>query len=185
MINQLASNRNNTRKNPDNKQTSLVSNPEKLLKTRRYLKQTVSSTSKIYQPKSTQSNNKDLLEQSNTQLLFRETSIDRIETLETELVLPEFESRNFSNLSPLPIEVKYISHFPPRLTFHQFLKFSLQPLRIQKNILYTLTRLLLVLLCTHPLSLKKPVLFFQFPIFQISCLPMVSSLKPFTLSRHN
>jgi hypothetical protein len=52
-INKLAFNQNNTRKNPDNKQTSLVPDPEKILKSRRYLKQTASSTNKIYQPKFT------------------------------------------------------------------------------------------------------------------------------------
>jgi hypothetical protein len=39
-----------------------VSDPEKILKPRGYLKQTVASTSKVYQPKTVQNNDKVPLE---------------------------------------------------------------------------------------------------------------------------
>jgi hypothetical protein len=55
-LEKLAFRRKNTRKNPDDKQTTPVSDPEKLLKTKGYLKKTSASTGKIYQPKVTQVN---------------------------------------------------------------------------------------------------------------------------------
>ena len=80
----MAFSRRNTRKNPNDKQTMPVSDPKKILKPRRYLKQTTASTSKIYQPKPTQSNAKVPLEplttqEVSTQILFGETSTDRID----------------------------------------------------------------------------------------------------------
>jgi hypothetical protein len=52
----MAFGRKNTRKNPDEKQTTLVSDPEKLLKPKGYLRQTSASTGKVYQPRVTQVN---------------------------------------------------------------------------------------------------------------------------------
>jgi hypothetical protein len=102
-LEKLAFGRKNTRKNPDDQQTTPVSDPEKLLKPRGYLKQTVASTSKVYQPKTTQSNAKGPLEQltpqeDSTQIHFGETSTDKLETeiINPELVLPEIKAETDS-----------------------------------------------------------------------------------------
>jgi hypothetical protein len=50
----LALGQKNTRKNPDEKQTTPVSDPEKLLKPKGYLRKTVASAGKVYQPIITQ-----------------------------------------------------------------------------------------------------------------------------------
>jgi hypothetical protein len=70
-----------------------------MLKPREYLKKTVASTSKVYQPKTTQSNAKGPLEQLtlqeySTQIHFGETSTDKIETkiINPDLVLLEIKS---------------------------------------------------------------------------------------------
>ena len=55
--------RKNTRKNPDDKKTTPVSDPEKLLKLKGYLKSTAVSTGKVYQPKITQVNAKVKIEE--------------------------------------------------------------------------------------------------------------------------
>jgi hypothetical protein len=75
-----------------------VSDPEKILKPRGYLKQTVASTSKVYQPKTVQTNAKVPLEQSTsqegyTQIHFRDTSTEKLaaETINPELVLPKID----------------------------------------------------------------------------------------------
>jgi hypothetical protein len=77
------------------------------LKPRGYLKQTAASTSKVYQPKTVQTNAKVPLEQStsqegHTQSQFGDTSTEKLaaETLNPELVLPENKAEIDSN-SPL------------------------------------------------------------------------------------
>ena len=75
-----------------------ISDPEFFLKPRGYLKKTIVSTSKVYQPKPTQSNAKVPLEpltlqEFSTQIIFRETSTDRIEAeiINPKLVLFEIK----------------------------------------------------------------------------------------------
>jgi len=75
-----------------------VSGPEKIVKPRGYLKKTTASTSKFYQPKPTQSNAKVPLEpltpqEVSSQILFGETSADRIEAeiINPKLVLSEIK----------------------------------------------------------------------------------------------
>jgi hypothetical protein len=63
-FNKLASSRKNTRKNPDTKQTSPVSNPEKILKSRKYLKQNLLSTFNTNQSNFTKSNSSESFERS-------------------------------------------------------------------------------------------------------------------------
>jgi hypothetical protein len=62
--NKLASSRKNTRKNPDTKQTSPVSNPEKILKSRKSFKQTLLSTFNTDQSNFTKSNSSESFERS-------------------------------------------------------------------------------------------------------------------------
>jgi hypothetical protein len=62
-LEKLAFRRKNTRKNPDDKQTMPVSDPEKLLKTKGYLRQMSASAGKVYQPKVTQVNVKISVEE--------------------------------------------------------------------------------------------------------------------------
>jgi hypothetical protein len=95
----LAFNQKNTRKNLENKHTLLVLDPQKILKSRRYLKQIASSTNKIYQPKFTHSNTKDLPEGSNTPPLCEELPIDGIGTLKPGFVIPDFKTETFSIVS--------------------------------------------------------------------------------------
>jgi hypothetical protein len=59
----MALGRKNTKKNPDDKKSTPMSYPEKLLKPKGYLKSIVASTSKIYQPNGTQVNAKVTIEQ--------------------------------------------------------------------------------------------------------------------------
>jgi hypothetical protein len=91
--------RRNTRKNLDDKQTTSISDPEFFFKPRGYLKQTTTYTSKVYQPKLTQSNakvppEKFISQEGSTKIHFEETSTDRIEAefIDPELVLPEIEN---------------------------------------------------------------------------------------------
>jgi hypothetical protein len=63
-LNKLASSRKNTRKNPDTKQTSPVSNPEKILKSRKSFKQTLLSTFTTDQSNFTKSNSSESFERS-------------------------------------------------------------------------------------------------------------------------
>jgi hypothetical protein len=63
-ITKLAISHKNTRKNLDSKQTSPVSDPEKILKSRKSLKQVFLSTYTIDQPNFTQSNSSETLERS-------------------------------------------------------------------------------------------------------------------------
>jgi hypothetical protein len=63
-ISKLAISRKNTRKNPDDKQTSPVSDPEKILKSRRSLRQVISPIHTICQPDFTQLNVQETLERS-------------------------------------------------------------------------------------------------------------------------
>jgi hypothetical protein len=60
----MASSRKNTQRNPDTKQTSPVSNPEKILKLRKYFKQNLLSTFNIDQPDFTKSNSSETIERS-------------------------------------------------------------------------------------------------------------------------
>jgi hypothetical protein len=62
--NKLASSRKNTRKNPDTKQTSPVSNPEKILKSKKSFKQNLLSILNTDQSNSTKSNSSESFEQS-------------------------------------------------------------------------------------------------------------------------
>jgi hypothetical protein len=55
--------RKNTMKNPDEQQTTPITDPEKLLRPRRNPKQAAASTSKVYQPKAVKTNAKVPLEQ--------------------------------------------------------------------------------------------------------------------------
>jgi hypothetical protein len=64
MISELDFSRNNTIKNPDDKQTSPVSDPEFFLKSRIFLRQIVSLTHTIFQTNSTRSNIRGILERS-------------------------------------------------------------------------------------------------------------------------
>jgi hypothetical protein len=98
-IYKLAFGRNNTRKNPDEQQTTPVTDLEKLLRPRGNPKQVVTSTSKVYQPKYVQTHAKVPLEQSNTQegytqSHFGDTSTNKPETevINLELLLPEIKS---------------------------------------------------------------------------------------------
>jgi hypothetical protein len=91
-LSKLASSQRNTRQNPDDKQTTHVLDPEKILETRGFLKQTIA----VYQPKYTQSKAKIPLQMINlqevsTQTLFEETSAKTVEaeTIKPNLVFPE------------------------------------------------------------------------------------------------
>jgi len=55
IVSKLAFERKNTRKNPDKKQTTLVFDPEKILKSTRYQRQNFASVVKVYHPKTIQS----------------------------------------------------------------------------------------------------------------------------------
>jgi hypothetical protein len=101
-LNKLASGRRNTRQNPDDKQTTPVSDPEKILKPRGFLKQATA----VYQPKSTQSKAKIPLEpltpqEVSTQILFGETSANTVEaeTINPKLVFPEIKTEAYSTTS--------------------------------------------------------------------------------------
>jgi hypothetical protein len=94
----LAFGRKNTRKNPDEKQTTPVSDPEKLLKPKGYLRQTSASAGKIYQPRVTQVNVKILVEElslkeKSKQVHYAEASTSKSEVkLETpEVIIPEIK----------------------------------------------------------------------------------------------
>jgi hypothetical protein len=69
ILNKLASGLRNTRQNPNDKHTSHVSDPEKILKPRGFLKQSTT----VYQPKSTQSRDKIPLETINDKLVLPKT----------------------------------------------------------------------------------------------------------------
>jgi hypothetical protein len=64
MITKLSISQKNTRKNPDNRQTSQVSNPEKILKSQKSLKQVFLPTYTICQPDFTQLNILETIERS-------------------------------------------------------------------------------------------------------------------------
>jgi hypothetical protein len=102
-IYKLAFGRKNTRKNPDEQQTTPVTDPEKLLRPRGNPKQAVASTSKVYQPKVVQTNAKVPLEQSTsqegyTQSHFGDTSTNKPETevINPEPLLPEIKAETVS-----------------------------------------------------------------------------------------
>jgi hypothetical protein len=87
------------RRNPDDKQTLPVPDPEKNLKSRRYLKKTVSSTNRFYQPKTVESNTSDLFEGSNTPSYHGGLPTNKITTFEPGLVLPDFKTEIFPIVS--------------------------------------------------------------------------------------
>jgi hypothetical protein len=95
----LALNQKNTRKNPDDKQISPFSDPEKILKSRRYFRQTVSSTNKNYQPKFTQSDSEDQHGESSIPPPYGKYSADKVTSPESDLVLPIFKTEAFSVVS--------------------------------------------------------------------------------------
>jgi hypothetical protein len=95
----LALNQKNTRKNPDNKQISPFSDPEKILKSRRYFRQTVSSTNKNFRPKFTQSDSEDQRGESSIPPLYGKYPVDKVTPPESDLVLPVFETEAFSAFS--------------------------------------------------------------------------------------
>jgi hypothetical protein len=172
-------------KNPDDKQTMHVSDPKKKLKPRGYLKQTTTSTSKVYQPKPTQSNAKVppehlTLQEGSTQIYFGETSTNRIEAeiINPELVLPKIKvetdlTASFTNKGKKPISIPALIDIPsvPEVKF--------QLPEVSKNISYTLIQLLLVLPFIYPANLKNLVLISLFPPFLIFCLLTISSQNLF------
>jgi hypothetical protein len=95
----LALNQKNTRKNPDDEQISPFSDPEKILKSRRHFRQTVSSTNKNYQPKYTQTDSEDQHSELSIPPLYGEYSADKVTSPESDLVLPIFETEAFSVVS--------------------------------------------------------------------------------------
>jgi hypothetical protein len=104
-ISKLAFSRKNTRKDPDEQQTTPVTDPKRILRPRGYPKQVVTSTSKVYQPKAMQNNAKFPLEQSTsqefyTQIHFGDTSTDKpkTEVINLEPLLPEIKVE--ANSSP-------------------------------------------------------------------------------------
>ena len=102
-INKLAFIQRNTRQNPHDKKTTPIFILENFLKPRGYLKQTTTSTSKVYQPKPTQSNAKVPLEHSTlqegyTQSHFGDTSTNKpeIEVINPEQLLREIKVETIS-----------------------------------------------------------------------------------------
>jgi len=87
----LAFDRKNTIKNPDDKQTTPVLDPKKLLKPNGYLKSTVASTGKVYQPKVTQVNSKVQIEELTPEESFKQVPSAEASTrkLEAEIENPE------------------------------------------------------------------------------------------------
>jgi hypothetical protein len=84
-IYKLTFSRKNTRKNPDEQQTTPVTDTEKLLRPRGNLKKFIASKSKVYQSKDVQTNAKVPFEQSTsqecyTQSHFGDTSTNKLET---------------------------------------------------------------------------------------------------------
>ena len=127
----MAFSRRNTKRNADDKQTMPISDPKKKLKPRGYLKQAINSTSKVYQPKPTQSNTKVLSEQLtlqevSTQIHLGETSNDRVEDeiINPELGLPEIKTKtysiaSFTNKGKRPISIPALIDIPsvPKIKF--------------------------------------------------------------------
>jgi hypothetical protein len=102
-IYKLTFGRKNTKKNHDEQQTTPVTNPEIFLRPRGYPKQVVASSSKVYQPKVVQTNDKVPLEQSTsqegyTQSHFGDTSTNKpkTEVINPEPLLPEIKSETVS-----------------------------------------------------------------------------------------
>jgi hypothetical protein len=95
----LALNQKNTRKNPDNKQISPFSNPKKILKSRRYFRQTVSSTNKKYLPNFTWSDSEDQCGESIFPPLYGKYPVDKVTLHESDLVHPVFETEACSSFS--------------------------------------------------------------------------------------
>jgi hypothetical protein len=81
----------NTRKNPEEQQTTPVTDPEKLLRPRGKTKQDDTCTSEVYQPKAVQTNAKFPLEHSTSQQGYTQSHFGDISTNkpETEFINPE------------------------------------------------------------------------------------------------
>jgi hypothetical protein len=89
-----------TKKTPERIQTTskfhLFCNPEKFLKSRRYFRQTVSSTNKKISPKFTQYNLEYHEGESSIPPLYEKYPIDKVTPPESNLVLLVFETEAFS-----------------------------------------------------------------------------------------
>jgi hypothetical protein len=81
----LAFGRKNTRKNPDDKKTTPVSDPERLLKPKGYLKSTTTSAGKIYQPKVAQVNTKIPVEEPTPEENFKQAPSAEASTSKPEV----------------------------------------------------------------------------------------------------
>jgi hypothetical protein len=83
-IDKLEFSQKNTKKNPDDKKTTPVSDPERLLKPKGYLKSITPSTGKIYQPKFAQVNAKVLVEELTPEENFKQASSAEASTSKSE-----------------------------------------------------------------------------------------------------
>jgi hypothetical protein len=117
-------------KNPDDKQTTPVSDPEKMLKPKGYVKQTVASTFKVYQPKFTHVNAKVQIEELTPKEIFKlihsveastsepeaklETPKVRVLEIKVEIdVTDTFTSKKKESLSiPAVIDILLVIPFP-------------------------------------------------------------------------
>jgi hypothetical protein len=173
-LSKLASGRRNTRQNPDGKQTTPVSDPEKILKTRGSLKPTTA----VYQPKHTQPKAKIPLEmltsqEAPTQTLFGETSAKTVEaeTLNPNLAFPEIKSETHTttscvnegenpsiNLASIDIPSNSSVRFP-------------RPHKVSKSIPYTQIPCLWVLPFTSLANQRNQVPRIPFPPFSVFSSP--------------
>jgi hypothetical protein len=103
----LAFGRKNTRKNPDDQQTTSISDPEKLLNSKGYLKSTTSSSGKKYQPKITQFNTKVPVEILNPEEIFEQTLSVEASTSKTTIKteIDPYDTQNGLNKGSSSIHV--------------------------------------------------------------------------------
>jgi hypothetical protein len=98
-IDKLAFSRKNTRKNPDDKKTTPVSDPKRLLKPNGYLKSTTTFLGKIYQPKIALVNTKVPVEELTPEDNFKQASSTKASTSKPEV--------RFENLEEIVPKIKY------------------------------------------------------------------------------
>jgi hypothetical protein len=94
----MAFGRKNTKKNPNDKQTTPVSDPKRLLKPKGYLRHTTASASKVYQPRITQDNVKVHTEELTPKESFKQihfveasTSKPEVKIKTPEAIIPEIK----------------------------------------------------------------------------------------------
>jgi hypothetical protein len=92
----MSLNQKNSRKNPDDEQILPFFDLEKILKSRRHFRQTISSKNKNYQPKYTHNDSEYQHGELSIPPLYGEYSADKVTSPESDLVLSIFETEDFS-----------------------------------------------------------------------------------------